>query len=98
MFTYSFFKFDVEFYLEGLLLEDKIEKMPSGNISKTQVAAACGEIILITVLGYYALKFIVNALDPTNRQRAEAKKMVCIILILSQPSKWEQFPLGVIIE
>lgn len=50
--------------------------MPSGNISKAQIATACGEIILFTVLGYYALKFIVNALDPTNKQKSEAKKTV----------------------
>ena len=50
--------------------------MPSGNISKAQIAAACGEVLLFSVLGYYALKFIVNALDPTSKQKAEAKKVV----------------------
>ncbi len=50
--------------------------MPSGNISKVQIAAACGEVLLFSVLGYYALKFIVNALDPTSKQKAEAKKVV----------------------
>ena len=53
--------------------------MPPGNISKTQLVTACGEILLFTILGYYALKFIVSALDPTNKQKAEARKMVCII-------------------
>jgi len=45
--------------------------MPSGP----NIAAACGEILLFTILGYYALKFIVGVLDPTNKQKAEAKKL-----------------------
>ena len=52
--------------------------MPSGNMSKAQVATACGEIILFTILGYYALKFIVNVLDPTNKQKADARNLVSI--------------------
>jgi len=45
--------------------------MPSGP----NIAAACGEILLFTILGYYALKFIVGVLAPTNKQKAEAKKL-----------------------
>ena len=47
--------------------------MPPG----ANIAAACGEILLFTILGYYALKFIVGVLDPTNKQKTEAKKLVC---------------------
>ncbi|XP_065051359.1 outer mitochondrial transmembrane helix translocase-like isoform X2 [Rhopilema esculentum] len=49
--------------------------MPSTRISNTQIATACGEMLLFVVVGYYALKFIVNALDPTNKQKTEAKKL-----------------------
>ena len=50
--------------------------MPSTRVSNTQIATACGEMLLFVVVGYYALKFIVNALDPTNKQKTEAKKLV----------------------
>lgn len=44
-----------------------------GPPNSTQIAAACGEILFFTIIGYYTLKFILGKLDPTNKQKTEAK-------------------------
>ena len=67
-FVYIFFRFLV-------FTANTTIAMP-GPPNSTQIAAACGEILFFTIIGYYTLKFILGKLDPTNKQKTEAK--ICV--------------------
>ena len=50
----------------------------SGRPTGGQLAVLGIEILLISVMSYYGMKWLVNVLDPTNKQKEVARKQVFI--------------------
>lgn len=56
--------------------------MMDANISRPEILGLIAKMVLVSFVGFYSMKYIMNHIDPMSKAKKSAREKVCLYIFL----------------